>query len=353
MTTITATGAQTIPPDERLKRTNAVLKILRRPEVGAGVAALLIFIFFSAITDSFLTPAGVSTWLYSSSLYGIMAVVVALLMIGGEFDLSAGAMTGTTGLIVGVLTTWYGVSVWLALAIALVLALAVGFFNGFVVMKTGLPSFIVTLGTFFILQGINLAVTKLITGQVAIQGLAQVPGYNAAKSIFGQSINFGNTGFHLETAVIWWVVVAAVATWLLLRTKYGNWIFAVGGQLQSARQTGVPVTRTKIGLFMATSGCAWLVGMLSLFDVGTVQATSGIGDEFIFIICAVVGGCLMTGGFGSTIGAALGALIYGMTLQGIVFAQWDNNWLKAFLGGMLLLAVLINLYVRRQAGGRE
>lgn len=353
MTTATLPGGPVPPIDERLKKTNPLVRTLRRPEMGAGVAAILIFIFFSSVTSSFLTPAGVSTWLYSASLYGIMSVAVALLMIGGEFDLSAGAMTGTTGLMVGVLTTWYGLSVWVALLIALAFALALGFFNGIVVMKTGLPSFIVTLGTFFILQGINLAVTKLITGQVAIQGMTSVPDYAKVQAIFGQSITFGSSGFHLETAVIWWVAVTAVATWVLLRTRAGNWIFAVGGQLQSARQTGVPVTRTKIGLFMTTAGCAWLVGMLSLFDVGTVQATTGIGDEFIYIICAVVGGCLLMGGFGSAVGAAIGALIYGMTLQGIVFAQWDNNWLKAFLGGMLLLAVLINLYVRRQAGGRE
>jgi len=339
--------------DERLKRSESVLKVLRRPEVGAGVAALLIFIFFSIVTTSFLTPVGVSTWLYSAALYGIMAVAVALLMIGGEFDLSAGALTGTAGLMVGVLTTWYGVSVWVALVIALVFALTIGVFNGFVVMKTGLPSFIVTLGTFFILQGVNLAVTKLITGMVAIQGMTAVPDFQAVKTIFGESIQFGSTGFHLEIAVLWWVSITALATWVLLRTKYGNWIFAVGGQLQSARQTGVPVVSTKVGLFMTTAACAWLTGMLSLFDVGTVQATTGIGDEFIYIICAVVGGCLLTGGFGSAIGAAIGALIYGMTLQGIVFAQWDNNWLKAFLGGMLLLAVLVNLYIRRQAGGRE
>lgn len=353
MTTQTTTPTAAPPSDERLSRANPVTLLLRRPEIGAAVAALLIFLFFSVFTDAFLSPAGISTWLYSSSLFGVMAVAVALLMIGGEFDLSAGAMTGTTGLTVGVLTTWYGLSVWVALLVALAFALAVGLFNGFIVMKTGLPSFIVTLGSFFILQGLNLAVTKLITGQVAIQRMAEVPDYAVVKVIFGSSIPIGSTGLRIETAVIWWIVLTAIATWILLRTKYGNWIFAVGGQLQSARQTGVPVNRTKIGLFMTTAGAAWLVGMLSLFDVGTVQATTGIGDEFIYIICAVVGGCLLTGGFGSAIGAAIGALIYGMTLQGIVFAQWDNNWLKAFLGGMLLLAVLINLSIRRRAGGRS
>ena len=351
MTTGTMPAQVATAVDERMKRTSPFVKALRRPEVGAGVAAVLIFVFFSTITTAFLTAPGVSTWLYSASLYGVMAVAVSLLMIGGEFDLSAGAMTGTTGLIVGVLTTSYGLNIWVSVVIALVVALGLGMFNGFVVMRTGLPSFIVTLGTFFILQGVNLAVTKLITGQVAIQGMSKIPGFANVKALFGSYLTFGS--FRLQIAVIWWVVVTALATWVLLRTKAGNWIFAVGGQLQSARQTGVPVLRTKVGLFMTTAGCGWLVGMLSLFDVSTVQATTGVGDEFIYIICAVVGGCLLTGGFGSAIGAAIGALIYGMTLQGIVFAQWDNNWLKAFLGGMLLLAVLINLYVRRQAGGRE
>ena len=336
---------------DRASVARPVRTILRRPETGAAAAALLIFAFFSVIAPVFLSPAGVSTWLYSASLFGIMAVAVALLMIGGEFDLSAGAMTGTTGLIVGVVTTQWGVNVWLAMGIALAAALAIGAGNAFVVMKTGLPSFIVTLATFFILQGVNLAVTKLITGTVAIQGMGAVPGFDQVKVYFGSS--FPLFGAEIKVAVLWWFALTALATWILLRTRAGNWTFAVGGKLASARQLGVPVLRVKTGLFMTTAGAGWLVGMLQLFDVSTVQATSGIGQEFIYIICAVVGGCLLTGGYGSAIGAALGALIYGMTLQGIVFAQWDNNWLKAFLGGMLLLAVLVNLYVRRQAGERS
>jgi len=350
MTVLTSPTGAPGAADERLARTHPLVRLLRRPEIGALVAALAIFVYFSVATSAFLSPAGAATWLYSASLFGIMAVAVAMLMIGGEFDLSAGAMTGTTGLLVGAFTTQWGMNLWLAMLLALLIALTVGAFNGFLVVRTGIPSFIVTLGTFFILQGLNLAGTKLVTGQVAIQGMTLVPGFDAGKVIFGSTIPVA--GLNLKVSVFWWLGITAVASWILLRTRYGNWIFAIGGQLQSAVQTGVPVKRTRIGLFMGTAAAGWLVGMLSLFDVATVQATTGIGQEFIYIICAVVGGCLLTGGYGSAIGAALGALIYGMILQGIVFAQWDNNWLKAFLGGMLLLAVLVNLSVRRQAGVR-
>ncbi|MCO7238370.1 MULTISPECIES: ABC transporter permease [unclassified Aeromicrobium] len=339
----TATAA----PDERLATTSTVSRLLTRPEMGAAVAAIAVMIFFSLNSDRFLTTAGAGVWLESASTFGIMAVAVALLMIGGEFDLSAGVMTGFTALVVGILTTNYGLNIWAAVLIALLLALAVGAFNGYMVMRTGLPSFIITLGTFFILQGIDLAVTKLIIGQVTIQGMTDVPFYDSIQPVFGASFTIAGGTFYVS--VLWWLAVTAIATWVLLRTKAGNWIFAVGGAQQSARQVGVPVLKTKIGLFMTTAAAGWLVGMISLFRTSTVQANTGVGQEFIYIICAVVGGCLLTGGYGSAIGAALGALIYGMTFQGITFAQWDTNWLRTFLGAMLLAAVLLNNWVRTRA----
>ena len=344
MTTVTA--------DERMVQSSTLTKLLKRPEIGALVAAVVIFVFFAVTTGVFATPSGASTWLRGASTIGIMAVAVALLMIGGEFDLSAGAMTGFSGLVVGVLTTEYGLNIWVSILVSLVLCLVFGAINGIVVMRTGLPSFIVTLGTFFVLQGIDLAGTKALIGQVAIQGMSDVPFYDQAKKIFGSSIDINgasNPGGAIYASVFWWIGVTAVATWILLRTKTGNWIFAVGGAQQSARQVGVPVLKTKVGLFMTTAGAGWLVGMLLLFTTSTVQSNTGVGQEFIFIICAVVGGCLLTGGYGSAIGAALGALIYGMVNQGIVYSGWDNNWLKAFLGVMLLGAVLLNEWVRKRA----
>ena len=350
----TASGEQTIEEkaaDERVERTSPVILILRRPEIAAVLAAIAVLVFFALQTRTFLTPAGVSTWLESSATIGIMAVAVALLMIGGHFDLSAGVMTGTTALFVGILAGTYGVNIWLAVLLALVLALAIGAVNGIIVLRTGLPSFIVTLGTFFILQGVNLAVTKMLTGTVALQGIDEIPGFYSVRAIFGSALLIGP--FTIKAPVIWFAFLTAIATWVLQRTRVGNHIFAVGGDRAAARAVGVRDVRTIMSLFMTTATAGWLVGMLALFKVGTAQATTGVGQEFIYIICAVVGGCLLTGGFGSAVGAAFGALIYGMTYQGIVYAGWDNNWLKAFLGIMLLAAVLINWYIGKRTGARK
>lgn len=337
--------------DERIARTSTLTRLMKRPEIGALAAAVVIFVFFAVTTDTFAKSQGAATWLSGASTIGIMAVAVALLMIGGEFDLSAGAITGTTGLVVGILTTEYGLNVWAAIFISLAIALFIGLINGILVMRTGLPSFIVTLGTFFVLQGVNLAGTKALIGQVAIQGLSNVPYYDQAKAVFGASIDINGdaAGGALRISVFWWLAVTALATWILLRTRVGNWVFAVGGAQTSARQVGVPVFKTKVGLFMTTAGAGWLVGMLLVFRTSTVQAGTGVGQEFIYIICAVVGGCLMTGGYGSAIGAAFGALIYSMVNSGIVYSGWENDWLFAFLGVMLLVAVLLNEWVRKRA----
>ncbi len=333
--------------DERIARTPLLPRLLARPELGAVIGAVLVFVFFAVVTESFATPSGIANVLDPASTLGIMAVAVALLMIGGEFDLSAGVMTASAGLITAALSTEWGMNIWLALAVSLVFALAIGFFNGFLVMRTGLPSFIITLGTFLMLQGLNLGVTKLLVDTVQIRGIADAPGYESAGFLFAST--FPVFGTEVRIAVVWWIVVTILATWVLLRTRVGNWIFAVGGAAPSARSVGVPVARTKIGLFMAVATAAWLVGSINALRQTSVQANAGIGLEFEFIIAAVIGGCLLTGGYGSAIGASIGALIFGMTKQGIVYANWDSDWFKFFLGLMLLGATLVNSVVRRRA----
>jgi len=326
-------------------------RILTRPEIGAVAAAIAIFIFFFAIAPPFRTFPSFATVLYASSTIGIVAVGVALLMIGGEFDLSAGVSVVTCALTAALITYQLSLNVWAGVLISLLVALAIGFVNGYLVIRTGIPSFLITLSTFFMLRGVNLGVTKAVTGTVASDNVSELDGFGLAHAIFASDINLGF--MTVKITVLWWLLFVAIGTWVLLRTRVGNWIFASGGNAASARAVGVPVAKVKIGLFMAVAVLGWFLGMHLLFNFSSVQSGLGIGNEFIYIIAAVVGGTLLTGGYGSVIGAAVGAFIFGMTTQGIVFAGFDPNWFYTFLGAMLLLAVLVNLYVKNYALTRK
>src|SRR5918992_3888242 len=347
-----ATALEPPPPtsvvDERMADVSMLTKLLRRPELGALMAAAVIGLFFAVTTDEFGTLDGAANWTDVASTIGIPAVAIALLMIGGEFDLSAGVMTGTSGLFMGVMATEVGMNIWVAILLTLLFAAAVGFINGYMVVRTRLPSFIVTLATFFVLQGVNLGVTKEITGTVRVAGLSDVSGFQSAFDIFGGTFW---EPYDFRLSVLWWIVITAIATWVLARTRVGNWIFGVGGDAVAARNTGVPVPRVKIALFMTTALASALVGIMIALRLGSTQAGQGIGEEFQYIIAAVVGGCLLTGGFGSAIGAAVGALILGMAFIGIAFSGWDTDWRFLFLGVILLIAVLVNNLVRRSAEG--
>ncbi len=326
-------------------------RLLTRPEIGALIAAVVIYIFFFAVAPAFRSPEAFATILYASSLIGIVAVGVGLLMIGGEFDLSAGVAVVTYALTAAMLSYQFNLNLWVGVILAMIFSLFVGFINGYLVVRTGIPSFLITLGTFFVLQGVNLGVTKLVTGAVSTENVSDMEGFPSAKALFSSS--FTIFGVEVKITVIWWFLFVLLATWILNRTRIGNWIFAVGGNAASARAVGVPVNKVKIGLFMGVGFLAWFSGMHQLFAFNTIQAGGGVGQEFLFIIAAVVGGTLLTGGYGSAVGTALGAFIFGMTQQGIVFAGWDPNWFKAFLGVMLLLAVAVNLSVKKYATSRK
>ncbi|MFE5812107.1 ABC transporter permease [Streptomyces sp. NPDC056479] len=353
-----AEPAVTTPPasgpgkesDGRTRQRPLALRLLARPEVGVFLGAVAVLVFFLITAPAVRDGSSMANILYQSSTIGIMALPVALLMIGGEFDLSAGVAVITSALTASMVSYQLTMNVWVGVIVALIVSLAVGLFNGWLLVKTGLPSFLVTLGTFLILQGVNLAVTKLITGNVATDDISDMDGFEQAKSVFASSFDVG--GVQVKITVVWWLVFAALATWVLLRTKYGNWIFAVGGNKGSARAVGVPVTFTKISLFMLVGFGAWFVGMHQLFSFNTVQSGEGVGQELIYIAAAVIGGCLLTGGAGSAIGPVFGAFMFGMVQQGIVYAGWNPDWFKAFLGVMLLGAVLINLWVQRTATRR-
>jgi len=635
-----AAAAEPAGGDERLAYRGVFQRMLIRPEIGAVIGAIGIWTFFWAVAERFGNYGGMSNILDIASTLGIMSVAVAMLMIGGEFDLSSGAATGAlailTILLVRDVTGDMGgasLSLWVALPLSFAAAMLLGWFNGAMVERTSLPSFIVTLGSFFILRGMKSGFGKLIVDQVQVGKLDDLKitaeetgvsdrGYEFFNKVFsaewqrldhlwegrdavytasilaGLTLlivavyeqNFaekskknpigallliagivggiagvltlhntdGSSGDLLGAAIIggsmlagffglalwryerhssrgsggfggpvirslgvglvlvaaavffarWldstseetifllvteqglrailfcglvaagivylaiaasragrsspvsksiillitaavlaglaffiqsestsrkfraeffsvllaiaavvavWAVVSmffanrrevdlvaerrgawlnwaglallalgivvrliftneaevaagippakftvrilwflgftAVCSWVLARTKFGSWTFAVGGNKQAARQVGVPAARTKTQLFMLVSGAAWLVGCLLAFNINSIQAGTGNGLEFEYIIAAVVGGTMLTGGYGSTIGAAIGAMIMAMAIPGISFARWNTDWRFVFLGGILLLAVIANNFIKTKAEG--
>jgi simple sugar transport system permease protein len=340
----------TTPAETRVIARSALATLLRRPEVGALIGAIAVAMLFFAVAPAFRHIANIGTILYGSSTIGIMAVAVALLMIGGEFDLSAGVAVTTSGLAAAHIAWYFGLNVWIGILCALLISLGIGAFNGWLLHRTGLPSFLVTLGTFFVLQGANLAVTRLVAGGVSSNAINDMSGFDSAKKVCASTFSIGSVSINIT--VIYWIVLTVIGSLLLLRTRFGNWIFSAGGEPEAGRAIGVPVKGTKIALFMGVGFCAWLLGMHLLFNFNTVQSGQGVGNEFIYIIAAVIGGCLLTGGFGSVVGASVGALIFGMTQLGITYAGWDPDWFKTFLGIMLVLATVVNLYIRKKAEAR-
>ncbi|HEX6641233.1 MAG TPA: ABC transporter permease, partial [Thermoanaerobaculia bacterium] len=293
----------------------------------------------------FVTPALaaflVAAILNAAAPLGILAVAVALLMIGGEFDLSVGSIIGLAGMSIMLLTGHWGWPLWPALALTAVLCAAIGALNGWIVVRTRLPSFIVTLATLFILRGFTIAVPRVLTRRTQLGGLDDASGFESAHALFGS----GAGGFRV--AIVWWLAVAGIATWLLARTRAGNWILGTGGGAESARRAGVPVDRVRIALFVTTALAAFLVAAIQVVTYNGADALRGEQQEFRAIIAAVIGGTLLTGGYGSAIGAVLGALVFGLVQQGIVIAGIDADWFQVFLGAMLLGAVLVNERIRR------
>jgi simple sugar transport system permease protein len=342
--------------DERLVPISRITRLMRRPELGALMGAIAVFILFT-ITDAspnhlWLKQTGLAAWTQQAAFFGILAVPVGLLMIGGEFDLSTGVMSGVTAIVMALLVGKYHWNTWLAIVATLVFASGVGLLNGFVVVRTKLPSFIVTLATFFVLRGTSVGGVLLLNNhstQVSVTS-PHPAGLSSAKKIFGSSFfSSGSLPSGYSTAIIWFIIVTIIGTWVLSRTTFGNWIFAAGGDENAARNVGVPVARTKVLLFLSTALAAALVGIISFTQASSAVSEQGVGYEFFYIIAAVVGGCFLTGGYGSAIGAALGACIIGMAFEGVIYAGWDSSWNFTFLGVILFMAVAVNTLIYRRA----
>ena len=353
--------------DERLKQESTIKKILKKPEFPPVLGAIVVFvIFFFLASNNMFSLEGSFSWIEQAALIGILAVSVCLLMIAGEFDLSIGSMIGFSGMMMAILTVEFNINTSLAIVITLFVSLGIGFLNGYLVVKTKLPSFIVTLGSLFILRGLTVALSRLFTNQTLVSGVNEHSDGSFLAAFFGGEAFTGLFSFlakhqlittyddgtpvitGIKMVVIWWVALTILGIIILRLTKYGNWIYATGGDEQASKNMGVPTNKVKITLFMFTALCASIFAACQVFDYGSADAQRGLLKEFEAIIAVVMGGALLTGGYGTVIGASLGALIFGVVNIGISYTNIDSDYFRVFLGCMLLIAVIFSNSVRKK-----
>lgn len=349
--------------DERVRQRNWLQQALSKPSSGAIIAALVAFLVFSwplweclgdpgaCYGKGFLSARGIANWLDVAAQVGILATAVTLLMIAGEFDLSVGSMIGAAGMVIAIGMSEFALPPFIAVAIAFAFALTVGAFNGWLVTKTGLPSFIVTLGMLFLLRGLTIGLTRFITNRTQVGGLAEQTEGDPFSTLFTGEVTIPFLEIEIEASVVWWVLLTGVAAYILFRTTFGNWIFGTGGNKDAARNVGVPVRRVKVSLFMATAGAAALLATIQVLEFSSADTARGNLKELEAIASAVIGGNLLTGGYGSPIGTFFGALTLGMTQVGIPMAGLPGDWFRAVLGVVLLVAVLGSNWIRMRGTG--
>lgn len=317
--------------------------ILRRPEAGGAISAILVFAFFAILAGNsgFLSPLGTAYWFDTASELGIIAVPVGMLMIGGEFDLSVGAVVGATSMIVAICSGFFGLPGWVGVSIAAVVGAGIGLINGMIVVRTRLPSFIVTLSTMLMVTGGVLGISIALTGSSSISAIPS--------DFVGTVFAFKWQEFHIS--IVHWAIIVGVAIWVMERTEFGNWVYATGGNLQTARLAGVPTDRVKIILFVCSSLGGVLVGIIETFNFQNGSITLGAQYVFSGIAACVIGGVLLTGGYGSLLGTAFGAVTYGIVSLGVFFLGWNADLTELFIGLLLLLAVIANNRLRTIAMG--
>ncbi len=327
----------------------SLLSLFRRPEAGAAAGFVLIFLFFSFFgwDKNFLTPLGASTWLNFASKVGIIAIPIGFLMIAGELDISVGAVIPAGGIVLAMAVEIFGFNFWVAVLFSFAVAAAIGWINGMLVTRTQVPSLIVTLATLFVVAGLNAYVSKQIAGttQHSLPDVGVISEFlmgDYHSLVIGEGESAFTIFRSLQSSFFIWIVVAVMCFYILHVSPWGNWIFAMGGDQESARNAGIPTNRLKIALFMLSAMAAALVGMTEAVLANTASTTTQFGMIFNTIICVVVGGVLLTGGFGTVTGVVFGTLTFGIVFQGINFTTFDKDLNMLFIGALLLIAVLMN-----------
>jgi simple sugar transport system permease protein len=320
-------------------------KIFTRPEFTAVTGTVIVFLWFAINTGSagFLTTAMTRNYFEVAASIGIIAVPITLLVVAGEFDMSVGSMVAAGQVTIAYFIVYAGWSPAAAFGMSVVIACLMGAVNGFLVVRTKLPSLIITLAMLYIIRGVTQGSIRMLTGLTTIDRVRNSAGDDLFSRLFSADVGF------FSISLVWWIALTIIAWWVLENTRFGNWIYATGGNAPAAVRSGVPVSLVKIVLYMATAASTSIVAMSEIFAINQGNANAAVGREFEVVVATVIGGALITGGYGSPIGAFFGALLFGMVNQGFFFTTIPDQWFQTFLGVMLLIAVVINTYVRNRA----
>ncbi len=315
--------------------TSLLSKVMAYREFGGIVGLVVLVIVFALLSKEFLSLATFGAVLTVTAELGIIAVGMAFLIISGEFDLSVGSIFAVASMTFALMLNagWYPV---LAFAITLAIATAIGFTNGILTLRTGVPSFITTLGTMMFWRGVLLAVTGGFTISYK------------EKSLFVNLLSEQFWG-DFTTAALWLILITVIFEVILSGTRYGNWVYATGGNPGVARALGVNVSRVKLISFMITGFLSGIAGTINFGRFKLVDPTLGMGMELEAITAAVIGGTLLTGGYGSIVGTFIGALLVGIVRTGLILAGAPSYWYRSFIGVVLVIAAIINVKIKKRA----
>jgi ribose transport system permease protein len=309
--------------------------ILVNRNLALFLVGLAIFVFFSVTTATFRDPNNMFDMLRNGARTGIVAVGMAYLMIAGEIDLSVGSVFGFLTVVLGVLIVRYGLDIWLASLAVIVLGCVIGLINGLLTTKLRIPSFIVTLA---MLTGYrSLAIT--VSEQKPWNG----PGTGFFYDITGKFLG------PIPWQVVWMVVIMAVGGIVLAQTKFGYHVYATGGNLEGARNSGINTDRIKILCFVITSALCGFCALLIFGDLNIAAPITGTGFELSVIGAVIVGGVALTGGRGTILGVFIGAVIINMITRGLV-QMGASQHVGDIATGLLIVAVgTLDILVRRAA----
>lgn len=382
----------------------------KTPEAGAMAGFIAVFVFFALATPgTFLSSSSFSSILNSQAVPGILAIGITLLMISGEFDLSVGSILGVASLTF-LYATVNGVHILLAGLLGIFTGCLMGLLNGLLLVWTGIPSFIVTLGTMLVYRAISLSANSggriirysefsreppLITPPTYLLFLVilaaiglfiwmlkdsyrfyQAKPSNGLKAtlicelsatlglIYLGAITISHPPltfdvFHIlngrleflagnfRASIFWWLSLTVLFTLILTRTRFGNAVFATGGNSEAARLQGININRVRLTNFMLSGGLAAVGGIIQTARLKSVDPLRGTGLELEVIAAVVIGGTVLTGGFGSLIGSAIGTALTGMLRTGLVLIQVPSNAFRGAIGAIMIIAVVINNYARK------